>query len=116
MSEMKTETVNQSERPYTPKFDNSDPKNVSLDQALNLIKQKQAQKAAAEKELDNLKEVAKALMKAKGVEKYTNPEGITARWSESQRSNIDKELAKELLGPNWAKVESFDTVKSFTVK
>lgn len=113
MSEMKTETA-PAARPWTPKFD--DDKALSLDQALNLIKQKQAAKAAAEKELDNLKEVAKALMKAKGLDKYTNPEGITARWSESQRSNIDKELAKELLGPNWAKVESFDTVKSFTVK
>lgn len=113
MSEMKTETA-PTTRPWTPKFD--DDKALSLDQALNLIKQKQAAKAAAEKELDNLKEVAKALMKAKGLDKYTNPEGITARWSESQRSTIDKELAKELLGPNWAKVESFDTVKSFTVK
>jgi len=116
MSEMKTETEQATDtRPWIPKFDD-DAKALTLDQALNKIKAIQAKKAAAEKEIDNLKEVAKALMKSKGVEKYTNPEGITARWSESQRSDIDKELAKELLGPNWAKVESFNTVRSFTVK
>jgi hypothetical protein len=117
MSEMKTETTTNTApagRPWTPKFD--DDKALTLDQALNKIKAEQAKKAAVEKEIDNLKEVAKALMKAKGLDKYTNPEGITARWSESQRSSVDKELAKELLGADWAKVESFDTVKSFTVK
>lgn len=89
---------------------------VSLDEALARIKELRAQMAPLEKMEKNLIEGAKAAMKAKGVESYTAPNGDRALWSESQRSEIDKELAKELLGPDWARVHSFKTVRSFTVK
>jgi hypothetical protein len=117
MSEMKDQTP--SAQPtaapiFVPKSDNTIA--LSLDESINLIKQEQAKKAAIEKKIDNLKEVAKAHMKALDVEKYTTPTGITARWSESQRCDVDKEKAKELLGPKWSEVESFSTVRSFTVK
>lgn len=89
---------------------------ISLDDALTRIKELRAQMAPLEAQEKNLLEVAKAMMNAKGETKHFTPSGISAIFSESQQSNINKELAKELLGPNWAKVESFKTVKKFTVK
>lgn len=89
---------------------------VSLDEALARIKALRAEMAPLEKMEKNLIEVVKAGLKAKGVESYTAPSGDRALWSESQRSEFDKELAKELLGENWARVHSFKTVRSFAVK
>lgn len=89
---------------------------VTLDEALANIKALRAQMAPLEKAEKQLIELTKAMMKAKGVETYTAPSGDRALWSESQRSEFDKELAKELLKEDWARVHSFKTVKSFTVK
>lgn len=89
---------------------------VSLDEALARIKELRAKMAPLEKMEKNLIEVAKGLMKEEGVEAYTAPNGDRALWSESQRSEINKELAKELLGEDWGRVQSFKTVRSFTVK
>jgi len=99
---------------FVPKQDGT--VQVSLDEALARIKALRAEIAPLEQIQKNLIEVAKTMMKAQGVESYTAPSGDRALWSESQRSEIDKELAKELLGPNWSRVQSFKTVKSFTVK
>jgi len=112
---MKTETATQTVTPvFVPKQEGVVA--LTLDESIEHVKALQAEKAKLEKTIDNLKEVAKSHMKAKGVESYITPSGIRANWSESQRSDIDKELAKELLGPDWARVHSFKTVKSFTVK
>ena len=99
---------------FVPKMDNTIA--LTLDESVSLVKKLQAEKLKLEKQIDNLKEVAKTHMKARNLEEYITPTGIKARWSESQRCSVDKELAKELLGPNWARVESFDTVRSFTIK
>lgn len=89
---------------------------VTLDEAIANIKALRAEMAPLEKAEKQLIELTKAMMKAKGVEAHTTPSGDRALWSESQRSEIDKELAKELLKEDWARVHSFKTVKSFTVK
>jgi hypothetical protein len=119
MSEMKDQTPAKGAQPsaapiFVPKSDNTIA--LSLDESINLIKQEQAKKAAIEKKIDNLKEVAKAHMKTMDVETYTTPTGIKAWWSSRQDLHIDKEKAKEICGPRWAEVESFKTVRSFTVK
>jgi hypothetical protein len=89
---------------------------VTLDEAITHIKALRAEMAPLEKAEKQLIELTKAMMKAKGIEAHTTPSGDRALWSESQRSEIDKELAKELLGDSWGRVHSFKTVKSFTVK
>jgi hypothetical protein len=89
---------------------------VSLDEALIQIMELREKMAPYEKMEKNLIEVAKRIMKAKGEEKHTTLSGVTAQWTTSQESKIDKELAKELLGENWARVHSFKSKRSFTVK
>lgn len=89
---------------------------ISCDDAIERIMALREQMAPFEKQEKNLIEVVKAHMKAKNEEKHTTPTGHTAQWSTSQESRIDKELAKELLGENWARVHSFKAKRSFTVK
>ena len=113
---MKTETVSQTHVPVFVAKPESATVELTLDDALARIKELRAKMAPMEKMEKNLIEVAKASMKAKGIESYTAPNGDRALWSESQSSKVDKELAKELLGPEWSRVHSFKTVKSFTVK
>lgn len=89
---------------------------ITIDEALAKIIELREQMAPYEKMEKNLIEVAKGIMKARNEEKHTTPTGITAQWSTSQESKIDKELAKELLGENWSRVHSFKPKRSFTVK
>jgi restriction endonuclease len=89
---------------------------ITCDDAIRRIMALREQMAPFEKQEKNLIEVVKAHMKAKNEEKHTTPEGVTAQWSTSQESKIDKELAKELLGENWARVHSFKPKRSFTIK
>lgn len=88
---------------------------LGLDECLDLIVKAQEERAALQKRLDNLKGVAKTILKAKGLEKYENEKGRKAQWFDSQRANYDKELLKELLGDDFARCVSFSTVKSFKV-
>jgi len=89
---------------------------ISCDDAIARIMALREQMAPFEKQEKNLIEVVKAHMKAKNEEKHTTPTGTVAQWSTSQESKIDKELAKELLGENWARVHSFKAKRSFTIK
>lgn len=89
---------------------------ITIDEALAKIIELREQMAPFEKMEKNLIEVAKGIMKARSEEKHTTPTGIVAQWSTSQESKVDKELAKELLGENWARVHSFKPKRSFTVK
>jgi len=88
---------------------------LDLDGCLDMIVKAQAEKAALQKKLDNLKGVAKTILKEKGLNSYENEAGRKAQWFESQRSKYDKELLKELLGDDFARCVTFNTVKSFKV-
>ena len=99
---------------FVPKLD--DDTQVTIDDALTRIKAlREAMKPLEEME-KNLIECAKTMMKAKGETKHVTPDGVTATFAVSQRSEVNKELAKELLGDDWARVHSFKSVTSFTVK
>lgn len=111
----KTDTVTSSQPLFVPKSE-SNIVEISCDDAIRRIVALREQMAPFEKQEKNLIEVVKAHMKTKGEEKHTTPEGVTAQWSTSQESKIDKELAKELLGEDWARVHSFKPKRSFTVK
>jgi len=89
---------------------------ISIDEALAKIIELRELMAPYEKMEKNLIEVAKGIMKARSEDKHTTPAGVTAQWSTSQETRIDKELAKELLGDSWARVHSFKPKRSFTVK
>lgn len=89
---------------------------VSIDDALAKIIELREQMAPYEKMEKNLIEVVKGIMKARNEDKHTTPTGVVAQWIESQETHINKELAKELLGEEWARVHSFKTKRSFKVK
>lgn len=111
----KTDTVTVATPPlFVPKQDTV--VEVSIDEAIAKVKELREKMAPFEKMEKNLIEVVKAIMKTKGETKHTTPTGDVAQWSESQESRIDKELTKELLGENWARVHSFKTKRSFTIK
>ena len=112
----KTETIQQTVAApvFVPKQEGQ--VEVSIDDAIAKIIEIREQMAPFEKMEKNLIEVAKAIMKAKGTTKYTTPTGVTAQWIASQENHINKELAKELLGEDWARVHSFKTKNSFKVK
>lgn len=89
---------------------------LTLDETLAKVKALRAEMAPLEKMEKQLIELAKGQMKAAGVESYTTPAGDRALWSESQRSEVNKALAQELLGEDWGRVHSFKAVRSFSVK
>lgn len=89
---------------------------VTLDGALAKIAEIRAAMAPLEAEEKNLVEVVKTLMKESGEKKHTSPDGVTATFAVSQRSKVNKALAKEICGERWHEVESFEAVTSFTVK
>jgi hypothetical protein len=89
---------------------------VSIDDALARIVALREQMAPFEKMEKNLIEVVKGIMKVRNEDKHTTPTGVVAQWISSQESHINKELAKELLGEEWARVHSFKTKRSFKVK
>ena len=88
---------------------------LTLDEAIDRIVAKQEERDEINKELKNLKEVAKAHLKEMNSKAHTAPSGHKAQWISSQRQNIDKELCKELLGDDFGRVTSFTTVNSFKV-
>lgn len=100
---------------FVPKQDSS-VVHVTVDEALQRIAEIRAKMAPLEAQEKNLIEVVKSMMKENGETKHTTSAGITASFVTSQRGEVNKALAKELLGPKWAEVESFKTVTSFTVK
>lgn len=89
---------------------------VSIDDALAKIVELREQMAPFEKMEKNLIEVVKGIMKARSEDRHVTPLGVVAQWIESQETHINKELAKELLGEEWARVHSFKTKRSFKVK
>jgi hypothetical protein len=100
---------------FVPKRENETVQ-VSLDEALTKIAEIRTLMGPLEAQEKNLLEVVKTAMKEKGETKHTSPEGITATFVTSQRSEVNKGLAKEICGPRWAEVLNFKTVVSFTVK
>lgn len=100
---------------FVPKTEGG-PIELTCDEAIARIVELREKMAPFEKMEKNLIEVVKAHMKTKGEEKHTTPTGVVAQWTTSQESKIDKELAKELLGENWARVHSFKPKRSFTIK
>jgi hypothetical protein len=89
---------------------------ISLDDALNEIKKLRAQKKELESTESNLVQIVKDMMAARSLRKYSNPLGVSAGFYSSQRSTINKELAKTLCGEKWAEVESFTTTETFMIK
>lgn len=70
--------------------------------------------APLKKKQENLKQVIRTHLKDEGG-KYTTPEGIRAQFVSKQASKINKALAKEICGPRWAEVETFETEVSLRV-
>lgn len=70
--------------------------------------------APLKKKQENLKQVIKALLKEEGG-KYTSPKGVRAQFVSKQASKVNKALAKEICGPRWAEVETFETEISLRV-
>jgi hypothetical protein len=88
---------------------------LTLDEALVRIAALYVKFAPLKKELENIKTVAKQLLKAKGEKSYTTIQGIKAQFITSNKSQMNKELAKELCGARWAEVEKFVESISFKV-
>lgn len=120
MTKMKSET-NQNATPsatvaapiFVPKREGA--VELTLDQALVEIGTLYAQFAPLKKKLENIKTVAKQLLKDKGEKSYTTIEGIKAQFIASQKSKMNKALAKELCGERWGEVETFEESISFKV-
>ena len=89
---------------------------IGLDDALNEIKIFRKEIKELEAAAANLAEIVKKMMIDKKLKKYVNPLGVSAGFYSSQRSVINKELAKTLCGEKWADVESFNTLESFMIK
>lgn len=88
---------------------------LDLDESLDLIVQAQEEKKKLEKRIENLKAVAKKILKDKGLSKYENEKGRKAQWYDSQRTNYNKELIRELLGDDFGRCVTISTTKSFKV-
>lgn len=89
---------------------------LTLDQCLLEIAETYRQAAPLNEKLENQKAVAKQLMKQKGLTSYEHiPTGIKALFYDSNQSEVNKPLAKEICGARWAEVETFKKVTSFKV-
>jgi len=88
---------------------------LTLDQTLLKIAELYRQSAPLVAQLKNLKQVAKEHLKARGEKSYQMENGIKAQFISSQKSKVNKELAKEICGPRWAEVEKFVEEISFKV-
>ena len=91
------------------------PGELTLDQAMEALADVYRKFAPLKARLENLKEVAKAGLKAKGETSYTNAAGVKVCFRSKQASKVNKALAKEICGPRWAEVEKFVTETSFHV-
>lgn len=98
---------------FVPKQDGKT--ELTLDESLLKIAELFKQFGPMKKQLENLKQVAKAHLKAQGKKQYQMMNGIKAQFIDSQKPVLNKELAKELCGARWAEVEKFNTVTSFKV-
>lgn len=99
---------------FKPKDDTV--KEISLDDAIELIVQEQKAKKEIEARIKNLKEVVKGYLSRMDVEKYVTSTGHSATFAHSSRMNINKEEVRRLLGRDFDLVCSFTDVTSFTVK
>lgn len=117
MSDKETETETKPETTKTLKFklkvESAD--ELTLDQTMDKLAEVYRLFAPLKEQLENLKEVAKAGLKAKGEQSYTNADGVKVCFRSKQAAKINKALAKEICGARWAEVESFKTETSFHV-
>ena len=88
---------------------------LTLDETMDKLAEVYRLFAPLKEQLENLKEVAKAGLKAKGETSYTNTDGVKVCFRSKQAAKINKALAKEICGARWAEVESFKTETSFHV-
>jgi len=100
---------------FVPKQEDPNKVELTLDETLLKLADLYRQFAPLKKQLENLKGVAKAHLKAQGKTSYQMENGIKAQFYDSQKSQLNKELAKEICGPRWAEVEKFVTTTSFKV-
>lgn len=115
MSEMKKTDTKQAAPLFVPKQEAAVVE-LTLDDALLKFAELYRQFAPLKAQMENLKTITKEMVKKTGQKSYTHsPTGIKAQFISSQKSKINKELAKELCGKRWAEVESFVTETSFKV-
>ena len=88
---------------------------VSLDESIDRIVALQNQRNALNKQIDNLKAVAKLHLKKLEVTAYEAPSGHTAKYSTKQMPKYDKAAILELTGEDFALCVSYSDVKSFKV-
>lgn len=88
---------------------------ITPDEALKRIREKQAAKKVIDGEINNLKQVVKTFMKKEGLKKYESPEGGKAQFIESQKPKWDKEAILELTGEDFGLCVSYTTTISFKV-
>jgi len=104
----------------TPTVTIVDPQNtrpLSPDEALDEIKALQEAIAELQKRRKALVEPTKRWLKARGEDKYTNPNGVTACLYDTNRTNADKKVASEILdGDTYAAIFKVTTVSNFKVK
>lgn len=117
MSEMDPKDKGKATPPSAPIFvpKQEDKVELTLDEALLMIADLYRKSAPLVKQIKNLKNVAKAHMKAQGKKRYEMMDGTTAQFISKQASKINKELAKEICGKRWAEVEKFVEEVSFKV-
>lgn len=118
MSEMKDpKKSSKSSAPiFVPKQEQEGVVELTLDEALLKFAELYRQFAPLKAQMENLKTITKEMVKKTGEKSYTHtPTGIKAQFIVSQKSKINKELAKELCGARWAEVESFVAETSFKV-
>jgi hypothetical protein len=118
MSEMDPKAKAASAQPmFVPKPDPQvNTVELTLDQCLLEIAATFREFAPLKEKLENLKTVAKRMIKDKGLRQYVHePTGIKALFYDQNKSDINKALAKELCGSRWNEVEKFKTVTSFKV-
>ena len=118
MSEMKDpkKTTKPSTPIFVPKQEQEGVVELTLDEALLKFAELYRQFAPLKAQMENLKTITKEMVKKTGERSYTHmPTGIKAQFIVSNKSKINKELAKELCGTRWAEVESFVQETSFKV-
>jgi hypothetical protein len=98
---------------FRAKLDDSN--ELTLDETMAKIAELYRQFAPLKAQLENLKVVAKTHLKAKGLKTYQAADGVKALFYDTNKSEINKTLAKEICGARWAEVESFKTITSFKV-
>ena len=88
----------------------------ALGESLNRIKVLKAEIAKTKKVHDALIEEAKTTMRLAGVKEYTNEQGIKALAYEFLRTDLDKDMVKEMLGAErYALAEVISVVEAFKV-